>query len=126
MGALVKVYVYSFLVCLVFIGVWFSIDFMRMDNASKHWAQSIYYIILLVLALIGNIGLFTRSVNAMRKNAILFDFSVALITLSIGLIGIFWLNGGQFSAVPIGSIVVLTIGIIGIVKTVMKARHIIV
>ncbi|RYZ62879.1 MAG: hypothetical protein EOO14_00895 [Chitinophagaceae bacterium] len=121
MGSPFKMFFASILINLGFMGIGLSIDLLSMDNASKEYFQVLYFVLLLVLSVVGNIALFTRSANAHQQGRHQFDFSVSLLSIVTGLFYIIALEG----AAILPFIVFLVVGFLGIVKTlfiVQKAR----
>ena len=118
MSFIFRMYFYSLLLSLAFIGAGLSIEFMRMDNASKDFLQSIYFIILFFIILLGNIALVTRNAGESKKRVNLFDYSVAVLGVTAGLFCLLWFRAAHFSWFTVVCIVILVTGALRAVRLV--------
>lgn len=116
-------FIYSFLINLAFVGAGFSIDFSKVDNASKMYSQLIYFTVLFVLALLGNIAVMTKNAVLLKKGVNLFDFSVGFLSITAGTYGFFRFGEPLFSYFTILCLFIFIIGVIGVVRSIRILRQ---
>jgi drug/metabolite transporter (DMT)-like permease len=118
-----KSFVFSSFTCVVIFGGWFVIGFMQMDNASKHWLQSISFMVLVLFVIIGNILFFSSLRSTSNGGTSLFALFAPLLSVTTGLIGLVLLRNEHFSIQQLGCILFTAMGFVGIILKMINARQ---
>jgi hypothetical protein len=126
MSSLSKMFIFSFLIGLAFVGAGLSIDLSKMDNASKEYSQVIYFISLSVLAFLGHLALLIENAGNSKRSVNLLDFSIAVLSVTTGAYGFFRFKEAHFSYFTVVCLFILVIGVVGIVRATLLARKTIV